>query len=223
MGFFFNKRFFTSKTECDKYIRNKKNDIITELQYPNKICPTDKWFEFLMEIVNVHKDKEIKIGIGINYFYFVKDKYNCDQLRISRIDDSTIDISYMYSKITEKREEIINKRCLNDSLRNSINEQIFDYKKKQELPLKCKNCGDVNNCEIDHIFPFHQIRTNFFKTINKNEIPNVFIENNCNRIFRDSDIEFENKWKKYHLEHASYQVLCKNCNRKKSGKVNVSV
>lgn len=221
MKYYFNKLYFSSKKAVDDYIRKIKNQIIIETGNA-EILPNDKWFDFLIEIVNVHNDKIEKIGNGIHSFYFIKDIYKNDQLRIKHNDLSTIDCSYMYSKITQKNEDQIMNRYLNEALRNSIKDQMFDYKKKQ-LILKCNYCGDENSCEIDHVKPFHMIKTEFLKTINKDEIPLEFeddIENSCSRIFKQCDQEFENKWTQYHKEQATYQVLCKTCNRKKSGKIN---
>jgi hypothetical protein len=220
MKYCFNERYFQSKKAVDDYIRNVKNQIIDETKN-EEILPDNKWFHFLMNIVNVHNDKIEKIGNGIHSFYFIKDMYKNDQLRIKRNDLTTIDCSCMYSKITQKKEyQIINKN-LNDALRHAINDQIFNYKNFQELPLKCNYCNDENNCEIDHIKPFHLIKSEFL-SINKNKIPVEFyddVENSCKRIFKQSDKDFENKWSQFHKEQATYQVLCKACNRKKSGKV----
>lgn len=221
----FDNKNFKSKRDVDVYIRKVKNEIVNETGN-SEIRPNNKWYHFLMEIVNVHNDKIDKIGNGIEFFYFIKDVYKNDQLRIKRIDETTIDCSYLYSKITQKNEEIILNNHLNTALRFSINDQILNYKNKQPLPLKCNYCGDDKNCEIDHVKPFHCIKADFFKTVNKSEIPIDFdddIENSCSRTFKNRDKDFENKWKNFHSEHAVFQVLCRYCNRKKSGKINVNV
>ena len=83
---------FTSKKKVDDYIREIKNKIINE-ENILIIKPDDKYFSFLMEIVNNHVFKEDKIGCGIKHFYFVLDCYKHYQLRIERTDNSNIDIS----------------------------------------------------------------------------------------------------------------------------------
>ena len=93
-------------------------------------------------------------------------------------------------------------------------------KKNQKLPLKCNYCGDENKCEIDHVKPFHLIKSEFL-SINKDEIPVEFyddVENSCKGIFKQCDKDFENKWSQFHKEQATYQVLCKACNEKKKWK-----
>jgi len=59
-----------------------------------------------------------------------------------------------------------------------------------------------------------------FNEINKNIIPpNSFEKTNdgTNRIkFKECDKEYENLFKKYHMENAILRPLCKNCNLTRS-------
>ena len=220
MKYTFNNKVFKNKKDVDVYIRSIKKEIVQDGE-SLVIGANDKWFDFLMEIVNVHNDKVEKIGIGISYFYFVKDKFNNDQLRIVRKDLSTIDCSCMYSKITQQDELRKYNNNLNSALRNAVKEQIISFKNNQKLPLKCSQCGDTNNCEVDHVKPFHYIRSEFLKTANKDEIPLKFkddVDDTCMAVFESSDNEFVNKWAEFHRDNASYQILCKTCNRKKGCK-----
>ena len=160
------------------------------------------------------------------FFYFVKDSYGNDQMRICRNDKSTIDCSCIFSKITQKNENINYKDDLNNALRQAIKEQIFDFFRKPEKNISiCCLCSSINNCEVDHIIPFHPIKNDFLKTIDKSEIPIHFeddVENTCSRIFKETDTIFKEKWQSHHKKMATYQVLCKICNRKKSGKYKVT-
>ena len=220
MKYTFDNRIFNSKKAVDTYIRDVKNDFVNT--HNNLVIDSGhKLFPFFKEIVDVHNEKDDKIGCGIEFFYFIKDYYGKDQLRICRTDKSTIDCSYMYSKITQRCEPINYKDDLNNALRDAIKYQIFDFFDKQEKPLRCCLCGSMGKCEIDHIIPFHHIKNEYLKEIDDVDIPTQFeddINGTCSRIFRQTDSNFKEKWQLFHNSMATYQVLCKQCNRKKSGK-----
>ena len=173
-------------------------------------------------VLNMHNDKDDKISCGIEFFYFVKSQYGNDQLRICRRDKSTIDCSYMYSWITQKNKTVIDKSNLNHALRNAITDQRLEFFEKQNI-LRCCICNNSSSdkYEIDHIIPFHHIKSEFLKKIDSSIIPTEFdddINGTCSRILKEVDKDFKEKWQSFHKEMATYQVLSKACNRKKSGK-----
>ena len=219
MKYTFDNRIFNSKKAVDDYIRAVKNDYL-KTEKKTVINSSHKLFPFFEELVSVHNDKDSKIGCGVEFFYFVKDIYGNDQLKICRTDKSTIDCSCIYSKITQRNERSNYNHDLNSAMRDAIRDQIFDFFKKQDT-MKCCMCNSIDRCEIDHIIPFHHIKSEFLKTIDSNEIPTQFeddIENTCSKIFKEIDSDFKEKWASFHQKMAKYQVLCKVCNRKKGGK-----
>ena len=219
MKYTFDNRIFNSKKAVDVCIRDVKNDYLKTERY-NVINSSHKLFPFFEELVSVHNDRDDKIGCGIEYFYFVKDGYGNDQLRICRTNRSTIDCSCVYSKITQRNEQSNYNLNLNSALRDAIRDQIHAFFEKQEFPLQCFICSSGDKCEIDHIIPFHHIRDEFFKIIDKDKIPTQFdddLGNTCCRVFKQDDADFKEKWKTHHQNMATFQVLCKTCNRKKGG------
>jgi hypothetical protein len=211
--YIFNGQHFKSKKEVDDYIRKVKKELL-EKERILIIRPEHERYNFLFEIINVHNEKDLKIGSGIEYFYFVNDKYGNDQLRIMHTDGTDIECSCSYSKITMKDKQ---QQKLNSALRHSINDQIQEFKENKEL--KCATCGDTDKCEVDHIIPFHILRDNFIKTFDPLRIPTEFNDDTTGKaIFKEKDLQFENEWQQYHRQNATYQILCKTCNRIKSGK-----
>ena len=219
MKYTFDNRIFNSKKAVDDYIRGVKNNYLkTEKNY--LINSSHKLFPFFEELVSVHNDKEEKIGCGIEYFYFVKGLYGKEQLRICRTDKSTIDCSCIYSWITQKNENIIYNTDLNNAMRYATRDQTSAFFEKQEFPLRCFICSSMDKCEIDHIIPFHHIKSEFLKKIDKDKIPTQFeddLRDTCCRVFKQDDTDFKEKWKTHHQNMATFQVLCKTCNQKKGG------
>lgn len=223
MKYTFNNRVFNSKKEVDAYIRSVKDDHLNSGENSVIGCG-HKLFPFFKELIDIHNDKTEKIGSGIDFFYFVKDCYGHDQMRICRTDKSTIDCSCIYSKITQRNVNINYNDDLKNALRHAIKSQTFDFFKKQGDNLSCCICGDTNKCEIDHVVPFHYIKSEFLKKIENKDIPTEFDDNingTCSRIFKEKDFKFTERWKLFHKDMAIYQVLCKACNSKKSGKYNI--
>ena len=213
----FDGKRFKSKNAVNDNIRGVKKQIL-ECKC-GLINPDNKYFSFLYEIVNNHRNKEEKIGTGISYFYFVVDLFMTDQLRIQRTDGTDVQCSCVYSKIIPTSTQNVESNKLNTALRNAIRDQIIAYKNLTN-DLKCVYCGSVENCEIDHIIPFSILCYRFFDTIDKSQIPTKFykdIQRSCSLFFLEKDIDFENRWKEYHQLNATFQVLCKTCNRKKGG------
>jgi hypothetical protein len=221
MVYYFNNQSFGSKKKVDDHIRTVKNELLANERLPI-INPSHRLYPFFTELINIHPSRDEKVGVGVNYFYFVVGAYKEDQLRIRRVDGTDIECSYMYSKLTTENKEKLKQSHLLRAFREAIKGQTFEYKTNLQTPCQCVICGCQEKCEIDHIEPFHVIQEEFLKTVTPEEIPKAFyndVTNTCARIFRTEDKLFEDKWKEYHRARATYQVLCSNCNKKKGGRV----
>ena len=110
----------------------------------------------------------------------------------------------------------VKKNYLNECMRHTITPQIMDYRRTQILT--CNNCKTTTGfMEIDHKFPFCEIRKDFLKN---REPPKDFIHlEPWGRDFLPEDKDFKDEWISYHKKHATYQVLCRSCNAKKSNKI----
>lgn len=212
MKYKFHNREFKSKKAIQGYI----GTIIKDIPLCVDIYPSDKHFDFLMELVNVHRDKAEKIGCGIKCFYFIRDFYSNKQLNIMRTDDTSIDMSYNYDKIT-KNDKRSDNHSLDNALRNAINNQIQEERRKKTKPFICNICNDnLSQFQIDHIYPFLKIKQEFLQSKPKLEIPYVFDEGiDLSCVFRKEDINFQDEWEKFHKLKATYQILCGPCNSRK--------
>lgn len=214
---------FSSKTTIDNYIKEKKKNMIEEYGLKFAIAKSNKYWDFLMSIVNSHDYKEEKIGTGIEYFYLQEHpewkSANNIQLIICRTDNSKISISMIYSKHCGVSTNQYLKNDLQDALRESIAKQIYTYKYSKNYSAKCKLCGNINELEIDHIQPFSLIVKAFLE--NNTDIPNIFYDDRITgkRNFRKEDYDFQRRWEKFHFEKAQYQTLCGFCNRAKGNKL----
>jgi hypothetical protein len=100
------------------------------------------------------------------------------------------------------------------AMRNSINSQIFEFKKQN--PNQCNSCASKDNLEVDHVSPgFIQLVDMFIKNTSIT-IPNTFDDNEYHsKVFKNRDQQFENDWNNFHFQNASLQFLCKKCHSKK--------
>jgi hypothetical protein len=213
--YYIGKLEFKTKKECENYTRN--------IIYNLGCCIINKdhpQFNFFDNLIKNHPNYEDKKGIGINYFYiqpnpFIKKYY---QTMIKRLDDSDTDFSWIYCCQFKERtayNELIR------AMRIAIKDDIINYKQKQSK-LICNFCKNENelyeNYHVDHNNPsFQTLKDNFLQSI-KNTIPSLF--DDCKiyntPIFKDKDKDFKNEWIEYHNKNCNLQILCRDCNLKKS-------
>lgn len=203
-----NGQQFKTKESLKKYIQQ----IIKLLDICN-IDSNHDYYNMFNELILQHESKEEKIGCGISYFAIRKNPQNNAErsLYVCRIDGTETVWSY-------KTCIGINKNYLNEAMRSAIKEQIYQYKKTQEM--KCCICYTTEaEFHVDHkTIPFCSIKDNFLKL--SNEVPKTFEKDKkyLNMIFKEEDIDFKEKWLEYHRQQADYQILCKSCNILKSNK-----
>ena len=204
-----NNIFFKNKSQLTNYTRNLIKDIGI-----GTITNDNKHFKFFNELIKRHSEYELKRGMGIKSFIITQNVMNkkAFELNIVRIDNSTVDISYIHCC------NLINNNELIMAMRYSVRKQILKFRNKSNLI--CSICEN-NNCEfhIDHKKPFSILVLDFLK--NKSNIPNTFIdcEKTNNPKFKDEDYEFKKEWKKFHRKNSDLQVLCSKCNLQKSNKI----
>jgi hypothetical protein len=211
---------FKTKKQQEEYTR----DLLSSLGCCI-ITKDSKYFNFFIFLINNHPDKDLKIGLGIENFRIMKNPLNfkCYQTCIIRIDGSEEIFSWRYSiknKDKEDPKEIIN--CynydLNSALRSSISDQILKFKNSNIMCCNiCKKKDKIIDFHVDHIVPFSKIKEDFLKN---NKAPLEFDKDDklSYRKFKQTDELFELEWRLHHLENASYQILCRDCNIKKSNK-----
>ena len=88
----------------------------------------------------------------------------------------------------------------------------------------CNYCNKITNdskeIHSDHIYPQHKILEEYCKT--RKDVPVKFDKDRYTNEtkFRLNDRKFHRGWIKYHNENVEFQMLCKECNRKKGTKTN---
>ena len=205
---------FKTKKECEQYTRNIINDLKI-----SQIKRTDKYFDFFNDLIKNHPECEEKIGCGIDYFFIQTNILNKKtyQTMIKRVDNSTIDFSWVYCCQFKVRSTITN---LYTSMRQAIAPDMIKFKKEQK-ELICSLCDkttlEYSEFHVDHNEPpFRIIRDNYIslteniKPLNFGSCPITYLT-----IFREEDITFKNEWIKYHNENCNLQILCRECNLKK--------
>jgi hypothetical protein len=221
--------YFQTQLEAKQYVRN----VIRSIN-ENEVIKENPKFELIHDIIKCHRYYENKKGCGIKSFFITFNNLNkCKELNIRRIDDSEIDISYIVcaeDSIIDKNKLKVHKSSfkLYDAMRQSIKDQIIQFRNNNRGEKEvCAICG-INNqgfpnnyieFQVDHKQPsFKYLRDNFINNKNNDGInaPVDFDENEFNiPIFREIDNEYMNEWKNYHLQNATYQILCKLCNLRK--------
>lgn len=112
---------------------------------------------------------------------------------------------------------------LKSSMRDIIQNDIDEYRRENGgLHYVCGKCGSSKSesIQVDHIIPFATLYADFMKS-NIYMIPSEFVQNKqrFNRtMFAQTDSDFVKSWRNYHKKNATFQLLCNQCNGKKSNK-----
>tara|TARA_R110000772_G_C13133477_1_gene423147 strand:+ start:89 stop:736 length:648 start_codon:yes stop_codon:yes gene_type:complete len=197
---------FTSKVKCRDYTRK-----LLKEHKDKTIKQGDEIYDYLINMINLHPNKEEKIGDGIVSFEIKNDFFNNIALYINQITLKNIPVSWVTICNFKGASAT---QCLNEALRQSINYQIFNYKTENNYrSFKCEICKSPNNIDIDHVIQFKQLKEDFLK-IAINPIPTTFDKEPLifRKKFKEEDINFKREWDLYHETHAILRPLCHTCN-----------
>jgi 5-methylcytosine-specific restriction endonuclease McrA len=205
----FNGIDFATKKIFSDYI---KNLIKNEIGICNSLKSTKYWNQ-IEELLKRHPEYNEKISnmkdVIIRYSFF-----NNIELCIINNDNSETSFSYLTAI---KGKSNTDKSELSSAMRESISDQIKSYRKNNIL--SCSFCGSFDKIEIDHVIPFNELRDNFLKICENNNIrkPCSFDQDDfIRRKFKNQDLIFKNEWNYYHLINAELQSLCSVCHKNKS-------
>lgn len=207
-----NKRFSTKKA-CEEFTRQLVASLgVCEIRKDNE------HYEYFDKLLEHHKSYDEKAGCGIDYFFITTNplKRNDLMTMICRVDGST-DV-FSWKKCSNARFDTDDAK-LSRAMRNSISDGVIKFKRESELV--CCNCNvrslQYSEYECDHKYPpFSQLKADFMVG---RTAPKEFVDVEFMKRFREEDKNFESEWRDYHNFHATYQILCKNCNGKKSNNV----
>lgn len=204
---------FSTKKAAQDYTRQT----ITELG----CCIIHKYhdkFNFFVNLLNNHPNRDEKVGCGIEYFYIEKNKikFNAYQTMIRRSDNSIIDFSWRSCCEFKERSD---DRNLSNAMRQAIYDDIREFKDASDLI--CNQCKtdkcDAWDFHVDHDEPpFRKLKEDFLQ-LNQLNVPTIFTSNSylCMTTFCEEDSMFSNAWVQYHRANCKLQILCKTCNLRK--------
>ena len=178
---------------CDS-VRGKSEDLFYELN----------------ELLQRHPDYERKTKNmkDIKIVRNVMNKAGLETRIIYNNNTHDMDISWCIAR--EGKKPTIQHQ-LTQSMRTAIRFQIYNYKQNNK-PI-CEFCNEYGN-HCDHIIHFQKLKEDFLNDYT-GTLPSEFTQLNDGSnqtCFIHSDFDFEEKWKKYHNDHAKLRMLCQKCN-----------
>lgn len=207
---------FKTKKECENYTRTIINGLGC-----CKIHKTHDKYSFFVSLLNNHPNCLTKIGSGIDYFYIqpnpLIEKYF--QTMIKRTDGTNVDFSWVHCCQFKDKTDVDK---LLRAMRYAIKDDIIRFKKQSQL--KCVQCQSEDELyedfHVDHDNPsFKTLKDNFLQATDK-LIPTSFTD--CNKykltmFTNDSNSNaFKKEWIEYHNNHCNLQILCRDCNLRKT-------
>ena len=195
-----------------------------------EITKTNEDYGFFKALIKRHPDYKKKIGKGIRLF----------RIKKTEIDDTKYELQVKHSEGYESFDWFSlavgyipkPKDKLRSACREAIWKQCYSYKMNSKIDIQYDNlytdthsvwicnfcnktCKTTKEIQTDHIYPFSLLIRDFIKE--RFNIPTKFDkdERTKENTFKFEDYQFKKEWIKYHLDHAEYQMLCKDCNKKK--------
>ncbi len=201
---------FKTKKDLTEYTRNLLKHIGICSSIKNKNIDAYNYFIKLFESHPKNPEKTK----GIVDLKITQNKVNRSAIEINMVKENSVeeDISWVACIKGKTRDP------LPIAYRVAIDDQIKEFRK--DKPSKCVNCGETKGeMHVDHIIHFEKLILDFEKLIiapekdSKLQIPKLFANHSSNmKCFRDTDKEFEKKWKDFHKKNATLRILCKKCN-----------
>ncbi len=192
---------FPSIAAAERHIRK-----IIDRNKPDKVLTGDD-FKFCLDMIDMHRNKALVVGTGIDYIRCQQRDYGFGFLA-HRTDGTTWDFSW--------RNCICPPTPLADllkCLRSEVQYQADEFRATLKFPMICPVSGDTitaRNCNIDHAPPwtFEQISRFFieYKGIDPKTIEyNHKTKEGERRTLKDAELRHE--WRCYHRAHASFRAV----------------
>ena len=183
---------FKTKKECKTYMRQ----LMQKLDAGTIINQSDNLFNFFVDLIHRHVEKDIKIACGISHFLIEQNMWKNKNIRLVRTDNSSIDFSWVCA-INKKSKTSYD--LLRQAMRFKISNQIQDYKTSFESPYTCNICRILTKTvDVDHYgIEFQALVDNF---INKNpDYPETYDDEPSFHaaVFKQCDKKFAEIWGKY--------------------------
>lgn len=201
---------FKTKKSMKEFV---KNFMYSKLEKNENLTNKCKEYDFFIELINTNKEEDHNNISSIRIMHNPSN-YKTFHCVIEYEDGKNYPIGFL--KLIDRlgnniNKESIDKNNLAQSFRKSIRDQIHEFKSNNKL--KCVIC-DISNLSskkfhVDHIIKFKHLYKNFMEK--GYDIPELECDEvNGGKKFKD--IEFTEKWQKYHKKKAELRILCEKCN-----------
>lgn len=208
---FHNDIEYPTKSAFEKYCKclvNEKIGLCDSVKSKD-----EKLFFELFTLLERHpkSDEYLK---GVTDFKIHTNYYDSGFECIRLYDDKEIEKSISWIKAI-KAKDTSSKHKLSEAMRCSVRYQIYNHKLNNEM--KCAFCKSEDNLHCDHIIHFEKIKQDFLKR--HHTFPKHFsklTDGSNQTCFLDSDLNFEEEWKRYHKDNAKLRMLCCKCNLTRS-------
>lgn len=202
-----------------EYFKTKKNLLIRIRSIRDNTLDFQRLnqndFDFMLDLLKLHKDVKQKIGCGAEYIYVRPhpEYYNSRGFWLVRTDGTHANFSFLQCLNTRSKMQNFKKAC-----RLLVDPDILQFKRdvfrKYPGALRCPITGEimafVGNSEIHHAGEntFDKILTDFIR-INRIDIEKVqFIHSNVRRITLANQ-SCALKFREFHKQHAQLQCISK--------------
>jgi hypothetical protein len=201
---------FSTKAALKERVRR----IVAGYEYGQHLTEVD--FAFIRALIELHPERDEKVGVGIASFQVVLDpewKRN-RMIMLHRIDGSATDFSWISCIDGTNRP-----RDIKQAMRHAVREQIYDYRAVAlAAGAVCPYRGirlTENNSHVDHIAPstFKALVDGFLQservTLEQVEIT----PSRDNQLLSELiDQAFEVRWYSYHRAHAHLRLISEGAN-----------
>jgi hypothetical protein len=189
---------------------------ISQYDQGEKLRVEDEFF--FASLFTLHPEYWEKKGPGIDYVTVERDFRNNRYLRIHRVDDSTVDISWRTCVSSPSRKKIVSDAC-----RRTAKALVKDFKSAQvSAGAKCPILGvplSFGNSRVSYTSPtFNELLSDFLASngIGYEDVelddPDVG-DDDMRGVLRDGRLA--EKWISYVREHASFQLISSKANLRK--------
>lgn len=140
---------FPTRKDAEAHFRSIRD------KYADDVRIDEADYAQLMDLLSLHPDAEMKLGVGVDYFTVGRDDHygttRC--FYIHRHDGSRTDVSF--KECISPRGDDANRR---KALRSAIKEQIFEFRDRelQKTEVRCPFTDEIlsrDNCHVDHEYP----------------------------------------------------------------------
>jgi hypothetical protein len=198
---------FKNKTELENDTRQKLKRLIGL-----KIDSTHEDFNYFLDLLNRHHEKEKKIGQGVSHFIAKKDQTNKKAIAmfVVRKDGSEIDFSWKSCCNQRWKSE---KQSIKDAMRSAIEKTRPHFKNECELCKTKTGPFEAHHAEID----FDSIAERFIR--DHPEILQAKLTEGTRTYFAHNEHELCDLWVDHHDTLVRWQYLCVACHNDQHKKI----